>query len=92
MPSVLERSWSRPALVALQIGTCFFLALPLHASERRLLVGTRPAAAAILKPIGVLPDSTRLDLVISMPLRQQPDWHGFCGTSTTRPAPNSTIS
>jgi hypothetical protein len=43
-----------------------------QAGQLRMLVGHVPLAAARLQPLGFLPDSTRLNLSFSLPLRNRP--------------------
>ncbi len=54
--------------------TCMALGLfaqPAQAQQRRTLSGHVPAAATQLQPVDRLPGSTRLDLAIGLPLRNQ---------------------
>jgi len=65
------------AVAGVQIGLCLSLALPVQAAERKVVRGQMPAVAARLQPVGSLPDSTRLNLAISLPLRNQPALAGL---------------
>jgi hypothetical protein len=64
-------------VVAVQIGLSLCLAIPGQAAERKVSRGNVAAATARLQPVGSLPDSTRLHLAFSLPLRNQPALAGL---------------
>jgi hypothetical protein len=72
MRNVIERLFLfRRAVVGLQIGLSFWSAKAGQASESKVLSRNVAAFVAGLQPVGSLPDSTCLNLAISLPLRHQ---------------------
>lgn len=58
-------------MTAAQIALSLWLATPAQSADRQVVHSQAPAVAARLQPIGLLPDTTRLNLAISLPLRNQ---------------------
>src|SRR5438552_7478534 len=57
--------------LATSIPLSLLLLMPAWAVERKLLTGHIPSATARLQPVGRMPGSSRLNLVIGLPLRNQ---------------------
>jgi hypothetical protein len=58
-------------LATLSVAVLPVFATPARAAQRQVLRGHVPAAVAHLAPVGRLPATTRLDLVMALPLRNQ---------------------